>query len=99
MSEFASAPATICLGDRDVCRLGFGAMQLPGPMVWGEPNDPDQARAVLRRAVALGISLIDTSWYYGPHVANRLIVEALHPYPSDLVIATKLGGRRTEGKG
>ena len=99
MGEFASGPTTICLGDRDVCRLGFGAMQLPGPMVWGEPKDPDQARAVLRRAVALGINLIDTSWYYGPHVANRLIVEALHPYPSDLVIATKLGGRRTEDKG
>ncbi len=99
MSEFATVPATIRLGDHEVCRLGFGAMQLPGHMVWGEPRDPEQARAVLRRAVELGINLIDTSWYYGPHVSNRLIVETLRPYPSDLVIATKLGGRRTPDKG
>jgi aryl-alcohol dehydrogenase-like predicted oxidoreductase len=74
-------------------------MQIPGPMVWGEPKDPQRARAVLRRAIELGIKLIDTSWYYGPHVANRFIFETLHPYPKDLVIATKLGGRRTDDKG
>jgi len=67
--------------------------------VWGEPRDPDAARAVLRRVVELGIQLIDTSWYYGPLVANRLIAETLHPYPKDLVIATKLGGRRTPDSG
>jgi len=82
------------LGDRDVCRLGFGAMQLPGPGVWGEPRDPARAVAVLRRAVELGMNVIDTSWYYGPLVANRLIAEALHPYPEHLMIATKLGGMR-----
>lgn len=74
--------------------MGFGAMRLPGKDVWGEPDDPAAAHAVLRRAVELGVNLIDTAWYYGPYVANRLIVEALHPYPRDLVIATKLGGRR-----
>ena len=84
----------IRLGEREVCRLGFGAMQLPGPGVWGEPKDPARARAVLRRAVELGIDLIDTSWYYGPLVANRLIAETLHPYPAHLMIATKLGGTR-----
>jgi pyridoxine 4-dehydrogenase len=99
MTQFARPPATIKLGDLEVCRLGFGAMQLPGPMVWGEPRDPDAARAVLRRVVALGIQLIDTSWYYGPHVANRLIAETLYPYPKDLVLATKLGGRRTPDQG
>ncbi len=72
---------TIRLGDLEVRRLGFGAMRLPGKEVWGEPSDPDAARAVLRRAVELGINFIDTAWYYGPWVSNRLIVEALHPYP------------------
>lgn len=90
---------TIRLGDLEVRRLGFGAMRLPGKDVWGEPADPDQARAVLRRAVALGVNFIDTAWYYGPWVSNRLIVEALHPYPRDLVIATKLGGKRLPDKG
>jgi pyridoxine 4-dehydrogenase len=99
MIQFAHSPATIRLGDLEVCRLGFGAMQLPGPMVWGEPRDPDGARAVLRRVVELGVQLIDTAWFYGPHVANRLIAETLYPYPKDLVIATKLGGRRTPDKG
>jgi aryl-alcohol dehydrogenase-like predicted oxidoreductase len=98
MTTFAHAPDTIALGDLEVRRLGFGAMQLPGPMVWGEPRDPSAARAVLRRVVELGIQLIDTSWYYGPLVANRLIAETLYPYPKDLVIATKLGGRRTPDK-
>ena len=74
-------------------------MRLPGPDVWGEPEDPARAREVLRRVVALGINLIDTAWYYGPHVANRLIAETLHPYPKDLVIATKLGGKRLPDKG
>jgi len=99
MTKFVHLPATLKLGDLEVCRLGFGAMQLPGPLVWGEPSDPQRARTVLRRVVELGINLIDTSWYYGPHVANRLIAEALHPYPKDLVIATKLGGKRLPDKG
>ena len=94
MTDVAHLPSTVRLGDRDVRRLGFGAMQLPGPGVWGAPRDPDVARAVLRRAVALGVTLIDTSWYYGPEVANRLIAEALYPYPEELVLATKLGGTR-----
>ncbi len=99
MTDFAHLPATARLGDLDVPRVGFGAMQIPGPFVWGEPKDPERARAVLRRVVELGIQLIDTSWYYGPHVANRFIAETLHPYPKSLVIATKLGGRRTPDKG
>src|SRR6478752_1436074 len=90
---------TIRIGDLQVRRLGFGAMRLPGKDVWGEPDDAAAAHAVLRRAVELGVNLIDTAWYYGPHVANRLIVEALYPYPSDLVIATKLGGKRLPDKG
>jgi aryl-alcohol dehydrogenase-like predicted oxidoreductase len=98
MLRFATGPETIQLGDLAVRRLGFGAMRLPGPEVWGEPADPAAAHAVLHRAIELGINLIDTAWYYGPHVANRIIAEALHPYPSDLVIATKLGGRRLPDK-
>lgn len=86
-------------GEIEVRRLGFGAMRLPGKDVWGEPDDPARARAVLRRVVDVGINLIDSSWYYGPHVANRLIAEVLHPYPKDLVIASKLGGKRTPDKG
>ena len=97
--QFPRGPSTIKLGDLEVRRLGFGAMRLPGPGVWGEPADPDQARAVLRRAVELGVQLIDTAWYYGPEVSNRLIAEALHPYPDDLVIATKLGAYRSPDKG
>jgi aryl-alcohol dehydrogenase-like predicted oxidoreductase len=97
-TPFAHPPSTIRLGDLTVCRLGFGAMRLPGKEVWGEPDDPERARAVLCRAVALGHDLIDTAWYYGPFVSNRLIVEALHPYPSHLVIATKLGGMRRPDK-
>jgi aryl-alcohol dehydrogenase-like predicted oxidoreductase len=98
MTTFAHAPATIRIGSKEVSRVGFGAMQLPGPMVWGDPPDPAEARAVLRRVMDCGIRLIDTSWYYGPHVANRLIAETLHPYPNDLVLATKLGGARTPDK-
>jgi aryl-alcohol dehydrogenase-like predicted oxidoreductase len=95
---FAHSPALIRLGDLEVVRLGFGAMRLPGPDVWGEPEDPARAREVLRRVVALGMNLIDSAWYYGPHVANRLIAESLYPYPKDLVIASKLGGKRLPDK-
>lgn len=93
-----TSPNTIQLGDLQVQRLGFGAMQLTGPGVYGPPRDPSRARAVLRRVVELGINLIDTSWYYGPLVSNELISEVLHPYPKGLVLATKLGGRRTPDK-
>ena len=96
---YAHGPSTIRLGDLEVQRLGYGAMRLPGKDVWGDPDDPARARKVLRRAVELGINFIDTAWYYGPLVANRLIAEALHPYPRDLVIATKLGGKRLPDKG
>ena len=77
-----------------VQRMGYGAMQLAGPGVWGPPKDPDAAVAVLREAVAAGVNHIDTSDYYGPHVTNQLIRKALHPYPAGLVIASKLGARR-----
>jgi len=96
---FGVPPATIRLGDFEVRRLGFGAMRLPGKDVWGEPDDPARARTVLKRVLDLGMNFIDSSWYYGPHVANRLIAEALYPYPKDLVIASKLGGMRTPDKG
>src|ERR1700751_133967 len=85
---------TFKLGDRVVNRLGYGAMQLAGPGVFGPPKDPDAARAVLREAVASGVNHIDTSDFYGPHVTNQLIREALHPYPDDLVIVTKVGAAR-----
>jgi pyridoxine 4-dehydrogenase len=78
-------------GDLPVHRLGYGAMQLPGPGVWGEPADPENARRVLRAAVEQGVDFIDTADSYGPVVSERLIAEALHPYPEDLVIATKAG--------
>jgi aryl-alcohol dehydrogenase-like predicted oxidoreductase len=87
---------TFRLGDRPVRRLGYGAMQLAGPHVFGPPKDPEAARTVLRQAVASGVNHIDTSDYYGPYVTNQLIREALHPYPDDLVIVTKLGARRGE---
>ena len=77
-----------------VQRIGYGAMQLAGPGVFGPPKDHDAALAVLREAVAAGVNHIDTSDFYGPHVTNRLIREALHPYPDDLVIVTKLGALR-----
>jgi len=82
------------LGDRSVNRLGYGAMQLAGPGVFGPPRDRDGALAVLREAVAAGVNHIDTSDFYGPHVTNRLIREALKPYGDDLVIVTKIGARR-----
>src|SRR3984885_12829669 len=75
-------------------RMGYGAMQLAGPGVFGPPKDPDAAVAVLREAVASGVNHIDTSDFYGPHVPNQLIRKALHPYPADLVIVTKIGARR-----
>ncbi len=87
---------TFTLGDRIVKRLGYGAMQLAGPGVFGPPKDRDGALAVLREAVASGVDHIDTSDFYGPHVTNQLIREALHPYPEDLVIVTKIGARRGE---
>ncbi|MDG4826877.1 oxidoreductase [Asanoa sp. WMMD1127] len=77
-----------------ITRMGYGAMQLAGPNVFGPPRDPEQAVAVLREAVARGVTHVDTSDYYGPVVVNRLIRRALHPYPDDLVIATKVGSRR-----
>src|SRR5215813_15378636 len=85
---------TFVLGDRTVKRLGYGAMQLAGPDVFGPPKDRDSALAVLREAVADGVNHIDTSDYYGPHVTNQLIREALYPYPDDLVLVTKVGARR-----
>ena len=77
-----------------VNRMGYGAMQLAGPGVFGPPRDIDEAIAVLREAVESGVNHIDTSDYYGPHVTNQLIKQALHPYPEGLVIVTKLGARR-----
>ena len=85
---------TCLLGDRTVRRVGYGAMQLAGPGVFGPPKDHATALAVLRAAVAAGVNHIDTSDFYGPHVTNRLIREALAPYPDDLVLVTKLGARR-----
>jgi pyridoxine 4-dehydrogenase len=82
------------LGERTVKRLGYGAMQLAGPDVFGPPKDHEAALAVLREAVASGVNHIDTSDFYGPHVTNELIREALSPYPADIVIVTKLGARR-----
>jgi pyridoxine 4-dehydrogenase len=81
-----------------VNRMGYGAMQLAGPQVWGPPQDVDEAIAVLREAVASGVNHIDTSDYYGPHVTNQIIKRALHPYRDGLVIVTKLGARRAEDK-
>ncbi|MBX5223227.1 MULTISPECIES: aldo/keto reductase family oxidoreductase [unclassified Rhizobium] len=89
---------TFTIGDRTVRRLGYGAMQLAGPGVFGPPRDHDTALAVLREAVASGVNHIDTSDFYGPHVTNQIIREALHPYGDDLVIVTKVGARRgTDG--
>jgi hypothetical protein len=96
MSRLATQPARASVefaigGDLSVVRVGFGTMQLPEPGVWGEPRDHDEVIRVLRRAVELGVTLIDTVDSYGPEVSERLIHEALHPYPDDLVIATKAG--------
>ena len=81
-----------------VQRIGYGAMQLAGPGAWGPPKDPDGAIAVLREAVAAGVNHIDTADYYGPHITNQIIRKALHPYPSELVIVTKLGAVRPPDK-
>ena len=86
------------LGGISVRRMGYGAMQLAGSGVWGPPRDPDAAVAVLREAIANGVNHIDTSDYYGPHVTNQLIRQALHPYPNGLTIVTKLGARRGDDK-
>jgi len=95
----AAAAGTFRLGgDLLVNRLGFGAMRLTGRGIMGEPEDPDEARRVLRRAVELGVNLIDTADSYGPEVSERLIAEALHPYPDDLVVATKGGLTRPGGR-
>jgi pyridoxine 4-dehydrogenase len=83
-------------GDLPVHRLGFGAMRITGQGIWGEPKDPAEAKAVLRRAIELGVNFIDTADAYGPEVSERLIAETLHPYPADLVIATK-GGLTRQG--
>jgi aryl-alcohol dehydrogenase-like predicted oxidoreductase len=95
MTTTAEKSGRYALGDRAVNRLGNGAMQLAGPHVMGPPADRDAAIAVLRRAVELGVDHIDTSDYYGPHVVNELIREALHPYPEGLTLVTKVGARRT----
>jgi hypothetical protein len=97
MADIGKA-GTYRLGDRDVNRLGYGAMRLSGPGIYGPPSDRDQSIAVLREAVAAGVNHIDTSDYYGPHVTNQIIRQALAPYPGDLVIVTKLGARRTPDK-
>ena len=93
--ELAMNPTTV-LGDKPISRMGFGAMQLAGPGVFGPPRDPDAARAVLRRAIELGVDHIDTSQYYGPDVVNDLIREALYPYPENLMLVTKVGARRDD---
>lgn len=82
-----------------VNRMGYGAMQLPGPGVWGPPRNRNEAIAVLREVIETGINHIDTADFYGPHISNQLIREALHPYPDDLVIVTKVGARRDDNKG
>src|ERR1700760_3790457 len=91
---FSQPGGTYQLGDLTVSRMGYGAMQLAGPGVFGPPADRGEAVAVLREAVALGVTHIDTSDFYGPHVTNEIIREALHPYPGDLHIVTKVGARR-----
>jgi pyridoxine 4-dehydrogenase len=90
---------TSFLGDKPINRIGFGAMQLAGPGVFGPPRDPDGARAVLRRAIELGVDHIDTAQYYGPDVVNDLIRDTLHPYPENLKLVTKVGGRRDDTGG
>src|SRR5215470_4324010 len=92
----AAASGTFALGgDLHVYRLGFGAMRITGEGIWGEPKDPEQAKHVLRRSIELGVNFIDTADSYGPEVSERLIAEALHPYPKSLVIATKGGLTRS----
>jgi aryl-alcohol dehydrogenase-like predicted oxidoreductase len=96
MTSTVAQSGTFAIGeDLPVNRLGYGAMQLTGPGIWGDPADPDEAVRVLRRAVELGVNFIDTADAYGPFVADLLIKKALHPYPDDLVIATKVGHTRS----
>jgi pyridoxine 4-dehydrogenase len=90
----AAPSGTFTIGDVPVHRLGYGAMQITGAGIWGEPADPEECRRVLRRAVELGVNFIDTADSYGPEVSERLIAEALHPYPEGLLIATKAGLER-----
>ena len=90
---------TSFMGAKPVNRIGFGAMQLAGPGVFGPPRDVDAASAVLRRAIELGVDHIDTAQYYGPDVVNDLIRETLHPYPDNLKLVTKVGGRRDQRGG
>ena len=94
--SIAQKSGTFKLGDRSINRLGYGAMQLSGRGVFGPPKDRGAALAVLREAVASGVNHIDTADFYGPHVTNHIIREALHPYPNDLVIVTKISARRGE---
>lgn len=97
--SISTSTSTSFLGDKPVHRIGFGAMQLAGPGVFGPPADPDGARAVLRRALELGVDHIDTAQFYGPDVVNDLIREALHPYPENLRLVTKVGATRDETGG
>ena len=97
MTDISTA-GTFTFGGLTVNRMGYGAMQLAGPGVFGPPKNHDEALAVLRAAVAAGVDHIDTSDFYGPHVTNKLIKEALHPYADDLVIVTKIGARRGDDK-
>src|SRR5215213_10803730 len=95
MTTTAEKSGQFTLGGRAVHRIGYGAMQLSGPHIMGPPADRDGAIAVLRRAVELGVDHIDTSDYYGPHVVNEIVREALHPYPADLTIVTRVGAERS----
>jgi len=100
MTKQTKLGGTFTLSDTSInlYRMGYGAMQLAGPQVWGPPRDVDAAIAVLREAVESGVNHIDTSDFYGPHVTNQIIKQALHPYPDGLVIVTKVGARRGEDK-
>src|SRR3954467_15727847 len=91
MSENSTSGKITLGGELTVAQLGFGAMQLTGKGIWGPPADPQECLRVLRRAVELGVTFIDTADSYGPYVSEEMIAEALHPYPDDLVIATKAG--------
>src|SRR5262249_54800941 len=100
MTKETKLGGTFTLSDPavSVYRMGYGAMQLAGPEVWGPPRDMNAAMAVLREAIDSGVNHIDTSDYYGPHVTNQIIKQALYPYPSGLVIVTKVGARRGPDK-
>ena len=94
----AGRAGTVSIGDAPIARMGFGAMRLTGPGVWGMPHDPQEALRVLRRAIDLGVNYLDTASFYGPLVSDSLIVEALYPYPEGLVIGTKVGAWRGSDK-